>query len=536
MVKVDSEKTVFCAVEETIRAKYPALYLLSHEETRVLAELGEVSQCLKQKLVTWSMASGIRQREPDGKWKDIDREMTDPMAALEWISKQDDATMFVLLEFNEFISEDPLARRMFREKAEELKTTQKTLVVLSPIREIPDSLEKILTVIDIMTPSRDEFHERLDVLIARLSSKQQSKFVIEMDEDDKAALVNAALGLTRSEFDQCIGRALVANKALDQRAIKLVAEEKRLIVQKSGLLQFFDSEESMEHVGGLDLLKRWMKRRTKAFGQEARDYGLEPPKGVLMVGIAGCGKSLVAKAVASMWRLPLLRLDMGALFGGLVGQSEENSRKVIKLAETIAPCVIWLDEIEKGMAGLGSSGHSDGGTTARVLSTFLTWMAEKKSSTFVVATANDTSQLPPELLRKGRFDEIFAIDIPSEEERGDIVGIHLRKRGRDPENFDLKAIQKVTKDFTGAELEEAVKAGMFAAFSEDREVGTDDILAEIKATVPMAVTMRERIDALREWAQSRARPASSKAIAGNVVDSEKSTVEAAADDLDVFDD
>jgi SpoVK/Ycf46/Vps4 family AAA+-type ATPase len=256
-------------------------------------------------------------------------------------------------------------------------------------------------------------------------------------------------------------------------------------------------------------LKDWMDKRTVAFTEKARAFGLPNPKGILLLGVQGCGKSLSAKAVASLWKLPLLRMDVGKIFGGIVGQSEENIRKAIRIAESTAPNVVWIDELEKGFAGTQSSGISDGGTTARVFGTFITWLNDKTAPCFVVATANDVSSLPPELLRKGRFDEIFFVDLPGKDDRHEIVRIHLAKRGRDPKKFDLEKIAEATAGFSGAEIEQVVIGSLYDAFSENIDIDTEALLAEAKRSVPLSVTMSERIAELRDWAQTRARPASS---------------------------
>jgi SpoVK/Ycf46/Vps4 family AAA+-type ATPase len=286
-------------------------------------------------------------------------------------------------------------------------------------------------------------------------------------------------------------------------------------VRKSGVLEYYDASETMQDVGGLDLLKDWLRKRRAAFSQEARAFGLPAPKGVLLLGVQGTGKSLSAKAIANLWNLPMLRLDVGRVFGSLVGASEANMRAAIRTAEAVAPCILWIDELEKGFAGVQGSGVSDSGTTARVFATFLTWMQDKRAPVFVVATANDVSQLPPELLRKGRFDEIFFIDLPTAAEREQIFAIHLRKRGRDPQHYDLKRLAAATEGFSGAEIEQVVVAGLFTAFDAGRELTTDDMLEEVRHTVPLAVMMREEIEELRTWAQLRTRPASSRTPAKN---------------------
>ena len=287
-----------------------------------------------------------------------------------------------------------------------------------------------------------------------------------------------------------------------------VFAEKQQIIRKSGLLEYYATEENFGRIGGLTILKDWLNKRALAFTKEARAFGLPAPKGILMLGVQGCGKSLCAKAVSNQWQLPLLRFDMGRMFGSLVGSSEENVRRAIAVAESVAPAILWVDEIDKAFAGSQGSGATDGGTTARVFGTFLTWLSEKTAPVFVVATANDISQLPPELLRKGRLDEIFFVDLPSREERVEMFRIHIQKRGRDPACFNLEALAEASKDFSGAEIEEAINSALYDAFYTQGDISDDHLLTALAETVPLARTMDEQINRLRSWAEGRARNAS----------------------------
>jgi len=306
-------------------------------------------------------------------------------------------------------------------------------------------------------------------------------------------------------------KSLVEKQCLDA---DVILAEKEQIIRKSGVLEYYHTDETIDDVGGLDLLKQWLTKRRKAFGEAAREYGLPQPKGLLLIGVQGCGKSLTAKAVAHLWQLPLLRLDVGRIFSGIVGSSEERMRRAISTAESIAPVVLWLDEVEKGFSGTQSSSFSDAGTTSRVFGSFVTWLQEKESPVFVIATANNIQLLPPELLRKGRFDEIFFIDLPSCEERRQITAIHVAKRlreGRATEEFDIEGIANETSSFSGAEIEQAIVSAMYDAFDDgQRPFTTEDVLRAVRETFPLAVTMREQIDELREWAADRARPASTE--------------------------
>ncbi|MFC3773674.1 AAA family ATPase [Paenibacillus sp. GCM10012303] len=303
--------------------------------------------------------------------------------------------------------------------------------------------------------------------------------------------------------------SLVRHKSFSIESIRDVQLEKSNIIRKSGLLEFIPADHTTEEIGGLDLLKAWLSERKRAFSEKAQAFGLPNPKGVLVVGVPGSGKSLSAKAISSAWNLPLLRFDIGKVFGSLVGQSEEQMRRALQLAETISPCILWIDELEKGMAGLQGSGASDSGVTARVLGTFLTWMQEKTRPVFVFATANNVNALPPELLRKGRFDELFYVDLPSEVERKDILRIHLTKRRRNPEAFDLGQLARESDGFGGAEIEQAIVSGLYRAFSLNRDLQTTDIVEACRATKPLSQIMKAHIERIREWGATNARPASS---------------------------
>jgi len=323
--------------------------------------------------------------------------------------------------------------------------------------------------------------------------------------EERERVIDAAVGLTANEAENVFARSLVERKKFD---VDIILTEKEQIIRKSGILEYYRQDESMGDVGGLEVLKEWVRKRGHAAGQKAREFGLPAPRGILMLGVQGCGKSLSCKAVAAQLELPLLRLDVGKVFGGFVGQSEENMRRAIRMAESVAPAVLWLDELEKGFAGTQSSGISDGGTTARVFASFVTWLQEKKAAVFVVATANRIEDLPPELLRKGRFDEIFFVDLPQEVERREIFEIHLRKRMRRPEDFRVEELARVTDGFSGAEIEQAIVSALYDAFDGGRDICTEDLLATVRSSVPLSRTMREQIADLREWAATRARNAS----------------------------
>jgi SpoVK/Ycf46/Vps4 family AAA+-type ATPase len=322
---------------------------------------------------------------------------------------------------------------------------------------------------------------------------------------DREAIIEAALGLTADEAENAFSKCLVKARRFD---IDVILAEKEQIIRKSRVLEFHRAAEQFSDIGGLDQLKEWLRKRQAAFSRQAREFGLPESKGILLIGVPGCGKSLTAKAVSSLWKLPLLRLDMGRVFEGLVGSSEENARQAIRMAEAIAPSILWIDELEKGFAGTQSSNFSDAGTTARVFGTFVTWLQEKTSPVFVISTANNISALPPELLRKGRFDEIFFVDLPKKKEREEIFGIHLRKRRRDPASFDLDKLAAASEGFSGSEIEQAIISALFDAFDEQRDLTTDGVLVSLRETITLSQTMEEEIHTLRQWALARARMAS----------------------------
>jgi ATP-dependent 26S proteasome regulatory subunit len=373
-------------------------------------------------------------------------------------------------------------------------------VFSQPFRQLSKELEKEVHILELPYPS----FEDIKAIYNKVCKEYDIKNASEPDSD----LIEAALGLTIMEAEKAFSLAYIESGNLSSAEVPLVIREKENVIKKSGYLEYYHPKETMTDVGGLTNLKDWLIKRGRGFDKGAKDFGLTYPRGILLLGIPGTGKSLTAKAIGNEWHFPLLRLDMGKIFGGIVGESERNIREALNIAEAIAPSIVWIDEIEKGMSGISSSGSTDGGTTARVLGTFLTWMQEKTKPVFVVATANDISQLPPELLRKGRVDEIFFVDLPTEKEREEIIKIHLKKKNRKPKDFNTKELAKKSKGFSGAELEEVVKEALFQAYDKEREVNDEDILEAIDKTFPLSRTMHETIEKMRKWAKSRAVSAS----------------------------
>ena len=494
-------------IDILIRARYPLIYLVSWEETRILERLKEMAEARRKRLFLWSITRGIFLLEDDP--SKVDESTRDPLNALSFVEKTTDPALFVFLDFHSFLNDQTVIRKL-RDLVNNLKSTYETLIIISPVLTVPIELEKEFVVIDYDLPAFEEMKELLEGIIEVVKSSQD--VVIDVSEETKERLVKASLGLTRAEAENAFARVIVLNKRLDKDDIDRVLEEKKQAIRKSKLLEYFEAREDFGNVGGLDNLKDWLTKRGVAFTQKATEFGLPQPKGILLLGVQGCGKSLTAKAVANLWKLPLLRLDIGAVFSGIVGSSEENMRRAIKAAETLAPIILWIDEIEKGLSGVQSSTFSDAGTSARVFSTFLTWLQEKTTPVFVIATANNIQLLPPELLRKGRFDEIFFVDLPQTEERKEIFNIHIKKRKRDPSKFDTQALAMESPGYSGAEIEQAVISALYDAFLANRDINTEDILKNIKLSIPLSITMKESIDQIRDWAHDRARCASSVQI------------------------
>ena len=497
-------------LEILIRARYPLIYLVSWEEQRVIRNLTRIASRLNKKIFEWSITMGL---VPSGtsiqSQRQKDTASQDPLVALDTVIEHVEPALYVFKDFHPFLKGQNMSVvRRLREIAESLKNTYKTIVIVSPMFQMPAELEKDLTVLDFDLPTEKDFR----VLLSRIVNevKNNPKLKIALNAQAQEQIVHAMLGLTLSEAENVLARTLVQNRALNAQSVEVIHGEKKQIIRKSGLLEYYDAEEDASSVGGLDELKEWLKRRSVAFTDKARAYGLPAPKGVLLLGVQGCGKSLMAKAVSNMWKLPLLRFDIGRVFGSLVGSSEENVRRAIKVAESVSPVVLWLDEIDKAFRGSKSSGGStDGGTSARVFGAFLTWMSEKKCPVFVVATANDVAALPPELLRKGRFDEIFFVDLPSTVERRDIFNVHLSKRKLGVEKFDLDKLSKISNGYSGAEIEEAVVSAMFNVFYENGQMTTKDLVEAVENTVPLSKTMSEDMEQLRDWSQGRTRLATS---------------------------
>lgn len=478
-----------------LRARFTLIVLITPEEDRALQTIKSVCERTQRRALTWDTADGFSSLTPTTGALPAAR---DPLTALEQVEKTEGYSLFILKDFHDAWG-NPQIKRKLRSVCQKLKFTKKSILVTTCSTNIPEELKDEAVLVNFPLPGTEELEDVL-VNLTRTPGVR-----VNLTPLGHEKLVQAALGLTSSQAQRVFARAIVTDGVLDDRDIDLVTDEKKQIIRESEALEFYAVSESPDDVGGLGVLKEWLRLRERAFTQEARAYGLPAPKGIALIGIPGTGKSLTAKMIGGLWRLPLLRLDVGALFGSLVGESEERTRRALQVAETVAPCVVWIDEVEKALA----HGGLDSGTSTRVFGTILTWMQEKTSPCFVVATANDIASLPPELLRKGRFDEIFFLDLPTQAERKEIFTVHLRKRNRIPADYDLDQLAAATGGYVGAEIEQAIIDAMYLGFNENREFSTADILAAIKRQVPLSISQRETIEALRSWLrEGRAQSAS----------------------------
>ena len=523
---------------EKATAGYPVIYLVSGEDMRSLREIKEAALELKHKLFVWTLGKGLVE---DGPKIAVPMENSeDAPGMLDGILKSNsqgkpnvpNGSILVLRLFHHEL-DDKLIQAKLLDIIPTLKVTSRMLVILTPVIRMPAELEKEISLCETQLPGKKQLMEVLEGL-------QGIPAPLKPSDERKRELVEAALGMTVNEAESAFSESIarprieikaairkaspkISDKELVEQALeqstpdkiwdpKIVMEQKCTSLKKTGLLEYIPvSPDGLNQVGGLKNLKEWVRKRKNAFTQRARDFGLPPPKGMLCVGPAGAGKSLCAKAISGELVMPLLRLDMGKMFGSLVGQSEANIRMAIQVAEALAPCILWVDEVEKGLAG-ANAGALDSGVGARVLGTILTWMQEKTSAVFVYATANDVTMLPPEFLRKGRFDEMFSVNLPTKKERREILDIHIRKRSRghliDNNKIDLNHFSGDTLEgFSGAEIEAGIVESLYAAFDAGKDLNSYDLQESFDSTLPLSKTMREKLDKLAAWCKDRTRPA-----------------------------
>ena len=474
--------------ELLLRSRYPLVYIPTCEEERVEVAIAGCAKNLGNRaLYTWDFVDGYQ-----GNPNDAGFASRNPLQALEFVEKLPPTApaIAILRDFHRFLDDISVARKL-RNLARKLKAQPKNIVILSPQISIPEDLSEAIAVLEFPLPNVLDIQSELERLL-KSANYPLAKSVL----DD---LVRSCQGLSIERIRRVLARAIATHSELTTADVDLILEEKRQIIRQTQILEFYPTTAEISDIGGLDNLKDWLFKRVSAFSERARQYGLPHPRGLLLVGIQGTGKSLTAKAIAHHWHLPLLRLDVGRLFGGLVGESESRTRQMIQIAEALAPCVLWIDEIDRAFSGL--DGKGDAGTANRVFGTFITWLAEKISPVFVVATANNIQSLPPAMLRKGRFDEIFFVGLPSQQERQAIFSVHLsRLRPHKLQSYDLARLADETPGFSGAEIEQAIVESMHIGFSQNRDFTTNDILEAASQIVPLSKTAQEQIQFLQDWA------------------------------------
>jgi len=472
-----------------VKAGWRVIALEAFEEERALATLRLAAQACRRELVTWSVASGLgASGQGAGSFDE----------GLRAISTVAEPAIFAILDAHRQLH-DPIALRRLRDLLGVLAERMQSVVLVGPALELPAELVHEAAVVELPLPRAAEL---------------EALFRSAIESPDEAALeaaVKASLGLTADEGLRVFRKSCALANGLNEKAVAGIVREKRQALRRTQALSFHEPGAGLGDVGGLGELKRWLRERRRAFTEEARRFGLPLPRGLLLLGVQGCGKSLSAKAVAREWNFPLLRLDLAAAFGSREDTPEATIRQATAVAESIAPCVLWIDEIEKGF-----SAANEGGASSRVFGAFLTWLSEKRAPVFVVATANDVAHLPPELLRRGRFDDLFFVDLPSHAERVEILTIHLRRHARDPLQFDLEELASQAARLSGSELEQVVAAALYNAFTEGRDLSWNDLANAITDTVPLYDTYEERIKELRDWARTRARPATLDAKAADL--------------------
>jgi SpoVK/Ycf46/Vps4 family AAA+-type ATPase len=484
-----------------LKARYPIIYINTIEEDRVEYIIRKnIKTNLNRSIYSWDFVDGYTNNPNNEGFA-----KRNPLQALELVERLNAETpaLFILKDFNRFLTDLSISRKL-RNISRILKLQPKTIIIIGSDLTIPKELQDLLTVLQFQLPLENEISQELDRLVKSLNIKIDSQLF--------ENLTRACQGLSLERIRRVLSKIIATYKTIDNNSIAILLSEKKQIISQTEILEYTSVDEKITNLGGLDNLKDWLRKRKTAFGIQASNYGLPTPRGLLLVGIQGTGKSLTAKAIANEWQLPLLKLDVGKLFGGIVGESESRLRQMINVAETISPCILWIDEIDKAFSSTESKG--DSGTSNRVLATFVSWLSEKKKPVFVIATANNIDLLPLEIIRKGRFDEIFFLDLPKKEEREEIFKIHIKEfRPNTWKSFDYSKLAELSESFSGAEIRQSIIEGMYHAFYEKREFTTDDISMALTELIPLAHLESNQMVKLQNWASSgRIRLASSKTI------------------------
>src|SRR5579864_2791546 len=510
-----------------IDSSTPIIVMETVEEMRAVQLVREASSPLNLAVFEWSIASGLVRcggnagmsvemkfpgaahanlRVPDQAAANAIYNSQEPAQALSTLESISIEAVFILKDFHRHM-DDPVVVRRLRDVGQKFSTNRRTVVITAPSLTIPPELSSLVEFLELPLPDKARLRQIVDDVWKRVSSSRTLRKSLDAGGID--AVVNNLRGLTEEEADRAISQAIVTRYGLVPETITDVLAAKKDLLQHSGMLDFVDAGENMAAIGGLENLKNWLAQRRGSWEDSARQFGLEPPHGVIILGVQGCGKSLCARAVAGEWKLPLVKFDTSAIYDKYIGETEKRIQKVFQVAEGLAPCVLWIDELEKVFAGSGPDSASvDAGVSSRLLASFLSWMQDRKSPVFVAATCNKVTALPPELIRKGRFDEIFFVDLPNASERRAIFEVQLTRRKRNPTEFQLDRLAAAARGYSGAEIESVVQTALYAAYSQKQQLGDQHLLEAIRATVPLSTTRAEEIDALREWAAKRAVPAS----------------------------
>jgi SpoVK/Ycf46/Vps4 family AAA+-type ATPase len=525
-----------------INSSTPIVVMETVEEIRALSLVREACSGLNLAIFEWTIADGLVRSgsgvggptlrpglagsdlrlRPEGSDSSASPKTamyntTDPVQALANLETMTIEAVFVLKDFHRHMDNPVIVRRL-RDVGQKFSANRRTLILTAPAIEMPPELASLVEFLDMPLPDQDRLRGIIRETYTRMASTHPLK--LELDAHGVDAMAGNLRGLTEEAAERAISQTIVGRLALSPDCITDVLDAKKALLKRSEMLEFVDTTDDMSSVGGLDNLKRWLAQRRGAWDDGALQFGLDPPKGVIILGVQGCGKSLCARAVAGEWKLPLVKFDTAAVYDKFIGETEKHIQKVFRVAEGLAPCVLWIDELEKVFAGSGpDSASADAGVSSRLLASFLSWMQERKPAVFVAATCNNVTVLPPELIRKGRFDELFFVDLPSVEERKQVFAIQLAKRKRNPSNFDLDRIAAAAKGFSGAEIESAVQTALYLAFARKQELNNhevnnpelsnlglnnEDLLTALSSTVPLSVTRAEEIAELRAWAKDRA--------------------------------
>ncbi|HEY6301918.1 MAG TPA: AAA family ATPase [Terriglobales bacterium] len=503
-----------------INSSTPIVVMETVEEVRALSVVRTACSDLSLALFEWTIADGLVRSgsgaavpqpraimgnegvSPASGSNTAMYNTADPVQALSNLETMTIEAVFVLKDFHRHM-DNPVVVRRLRDVGQKFSANRRTLVLTAPAIEMPPELVSLVEFLDLPLPDRDRLRELIRETYTRVAGSHTLK--LRLDSNGVDAMAANLRGLTEEAAERAISQTVVGRQALSPECVTDVLDAKKALLQRSEMLEFVDATDNMSSVGGLENMKRWLEQRRGAWDDGALKFGLDPPKGVIILGVQGCGKSLCARAVAGEWKLPLVKFDTAAVYDKFIGETEKRIQKVFRVAEGLAPCVLWIDELEKVFAGSGAdSASADAGVSSRLLASFLSWMQDRKPAVFVAATCNNVTVLPPELIRKGRFDELFFVDLPSAAERKQIFGIQLTKRKRKPADFDLDRVAAAAQGFSGAEIESAVQTALYAAFARKQELSTEDLLTALSSTVSLSITRAEEIAELRGWAKNRA--------------------------------